>query len=153
RPPAHSASARLRTGATEPVLEYRSECGTAQVEPARFPVEQVGARTFRAAREAPLATKYEIISADSHVNPLPSMWAEYLPARFRDRAPVVEHTDEGDAFVFEGKRTLSRAISAAAGKKAEEKPLRGRIDDGPAGGWDPQERLKAGDVDGVDAEV
>jgi predicted TIM-barrel fold metal-dependent hydrolase len=100
-----------------------------------------------------LGTKYEIISADSHVNPQPSMWAEYLPARYRDRVPVVEHAEEGDAIIFEGKRTLYRAISAAAGKKAEEKTLRGRLEDGPAGGWDPHERLKAGDLDGVDAEV
>ena len=38
----------------------------------------------------------ELICADSHVNPLPSMWADYLPARLRDRAPRVESTEEGE---------------------------------------------------------
>ena len=37
-----------------------------------------------------------LISADSHVVPLPTFWRDYLPARLRDRAPVVESTDEGD---------------------------------------------------------
>ena len=27
----------------------------------------------------------DLISADSHVNPPPTMWAEYLPAAFRDQ--------------------------------------------------------------------
>ena len=52
-----------------------------------------------------------LVSADSHVVPLPSFWAEYLPARFRDRAPRIESTDEGDFTLFEGRRTPVMAIN------------------------------------------
>ena len=59
---------------------------------------------------------HELISADSHVNPPPTMWADYLPSAFRDLAPRVESTDEGDFQVFEGRRTPIVGIGAMAGK-------------------------------------
>src|SRR5438094_307226 len=52
-----------------------------------------------------MATNYRIISADSHVNPPPTFWREYLPERFKDAAPRLEDTDEGDFVVFEGQRS------------------------------------------------
>src|SRR5262249_60536824 len=60
-----------------------------------------------------------LISADSHVVPLPTFWREYLPAGFRDRAPVVESTDEGDFTVFEGRRSPVMAINSIAGRTRE----------------------------------
>ena len=63
---------------------------------------------------------YPLISADSHVNPPPSMWREYLPAAFRDRAPRVESTDQGDFWVFEGnRRPAVVGLSAMAGRSFE----------------------------------
>ena len=48
---------------------------------------------------------YHLISSDSHVNIPDDAWQQYLDPEFRDRAPRVERTDEGDFRVFEGKRT------------------------------------------------
>ncbi|MCH2171061.1 amidohydrolase [Myxococcota bacterium] len=97
---------------------------------------------------------HELISADSHVNPPPTIWAEYLPASFRDRAPRVESTEDGDFQVFEGRRTPILGISAMAGKKPEDYSWNvRRLDDQRAGGHDPQARLEDMDADHVRAEV
>ncbi len=65
----------------------------------------------------------QLISADSHVNPLPTMWRDYLTAGFRDRAPRLESTDEGDFQIFEGRRTPILGINAMPGRKFEEYTL------------------------------
>jgi hypothetical protein len=56
--------------------------------------------------------EYHLISADSHVNPPPTMWRDYLSAGFRDRAPRLESTDEGDFQLFEGRRGASSRTTA-----------------------------------------
>jgi predicted TIM-barrel fold metal-dependent hydrolase len=97
---------------------------------------------------------HELVSADSHVNPPPTMWAEYLPASLRDRAPRVESTEEGDFEVFEGKRKPVLGINAMAGKKPEDYSLTiRRLEDQRAGGYDPAARLEDLDADGIRAEV
>jgi len=97
---------------------------------------------------------YRLISSDSHVTMPDAAWQEYLDPEFRDRAPQVEHTDEGDFRVFEGKRTPIMTLDNLAGKKPEEFTLNVRkLDDQRAGAWDPAERIKDMDLDGVDAEV
>ena len=96
----------------------------------------------------------ELISADSHVNPPPSMWAEYLSAPFRSKAPKIESTDEGDVQVFEGRRTPIVGISAMAGKRPEDFSWNiRRLEDQRAGGFDPAARLVDMDADFVRAEV
>ena len=96
----------------------------------------------------------ELISADSHVNPPPTMWAEHLPAGLRDRAPKVESTDEGDFQVFEGRRTPILGISAMAGKAPEDYSWNiRRLEDQRAGGFDPHARIEDMDADSVRAEV
>jgi predicted TIM-barrel fold metal-dependent hydrolase len=98
--------------------------------------------------------QYQLISADSHVNPPPTVWRDYLSAEFRDRAPRLESTDEGDFQVFEGRRTPILGINAMAGRKFQDYSLNvRRQSDQRPGGWDPAERLKDQDIDGVQAEV
>jgi predicted TIM-barrel fold metal-dependent hydrolase len=95
-----------------------------------------------------------LISADSHVVPLPTFWRDYLPARFRDRAPVVETTDAGEVSVFEGRRSPVMAINSIAGKSREGQGFAyRRFADQVAGGHDPAARLVDQDRDGVVAEV
>ena len=97
---------------------------------------------------------FRAVSADSHVNPPADMWAEYLPAEFRDRAPTVERTDEGDFEVFEGQRRPMMALAAAAGRRPEEFAMSvRRFNEVRAGGWEPGPRVEDQDIDGVDAEV
>jgi predicted TIM-barrel fold metal-dependent hydrolase len=101
-----------------------------------------------------MTIEYQLISGDSHVNPPPTMWLEYLDPEFRDRAPRMESTEEGDFQVFDGRRTPILGINAMAGRKFEEYSLTvRRLSEQRPGGWEPAERLKDQDIDGVQAEV
>jgi predicted TIM-barrel fold metal-dependent hydrolase len=99
-------------------------------------------------------TEYKLISSDSHVTMPDDAWQEYLDPEFRDRAPRVERTDEGDFRVFEGHRSPIMTLNNLAGKKPEEFSLNVRkLEDQRSGAGDPAERIKDMDLDGVDAEV
>ncbi|HXK26408.1 MAG TPA: amidohydrolase family protein [Myxococcota bacterium] len=101
-----------------------------------------------------MSVSNQLISADSHVNPPASMWAEYLPSSLRDQAPRIESTAEGDVEVFEGKRKPVLGINAMAGRKPEDYSLTvRRLQEQRAGGYDPAARLADMDADGVRAEV
>ncbi len=102
--------------------------------------------------------KHPVISADSHFVEPPEMWAERIDARFRDRAP---HTvkgykgREGEFFVCENIAPVQVAGFFGSGKRAEELPehLKRGFEAAPKSVWDPAERLKEQDADGVSAEV
>lgn len=98
-------------------------------------------------------TEYKVICADSHVNPPPDFWQEYLPASLRELAPKIEHGDDADYVVFEGRRKKLNLIGAQAGRKGEDFKIEGRISDMRGGGWLPDERLIDMDTDGLDAAV
>ena len=95
-----------------------------------------------------------LISSDSHVNPPVEMWRDYLPAKFRDAAPRMEHADDGDFSVFEGRRRPIQAGSAMAGRPPQEfAPTVRRQNDLRSGGWEPAARIEDQDVEGVEAEI
>ena len=100
-----------------------------------------------------MARDYKIVSADSHVNPHPTFWAEYLPRRFKDRAPRYEQTTDGDFLVFEGRRTPISTLGAMAGRKYQDYAATGKVDETRPGGWVPEARIEDLDLDEVDAEV
>lgn len=100
-----------------------------------------------------MTVTYRTIDADAHVNPPVTFWREYLPARFRDTAPRIEETAEGDFILFEGKRTPFTRVNAMAGTKPQEYKATGKQTDTRPGGWDPGERLKDMALDGVDAQA
>lgn len=87
-----------------------------------------------------------LISADSHVNEPPEIFAERLPARLRDRAPRVAEVDGVASLVIEGlrPRKLPRGREALRGEALER---------AQAGGWDPALRMRDQDRDGVSGEV
>ena len=62
-----------------------------------------------------MAMKYEIVSADSHVNPPATFWAEYLPDMFKEQAPKLERTKDGDFVTFAGSRSAVGILGALAG--------------------------------------
>src|SRR3954469_22090356 len=99
-------------------------------------------------------TEYRLISSDSHVNMPDEAWQTYLDPEFRDRAPRIEHDDDGDFRVFEGKRTPIMTLDNLAGKKPEDFTLSVRkLNEQRPGAWDSAERIKDMDLDGVDVEV
>ncbi len=98
-----------------------------------------------------------IISADSHVVEPADLWEERLDRKFRDRAPKIVRNDTGK-WVISAPDCAEFPVAAlfAAGKRgAELRELyeKGGYEAGRAGGWDPIERIKDQDTDGVLAEV
>ncbi len=99
-------------------------------------------------------TRYDVISADSHVIEAADLWLNYIDPRFRDRAPRVLQQKDTDVFYCEGVSLLPIGGASGAGKRPEEHRREGRYErDVRRGGWDPHERLKDMKADGVDAEV
>jgi predicted TIM-barrel fold metal-dependent hydrolase len=97
---------------------------------------------------------YKLISADSHINEPPDLWRERVPAKFRDRAPHMEHFEKGDAWVMEGAvDEINFGANCCAGIPSEQRSPWIGWDDVRAGGYDPKARLGEQDADGVDAEL
>jgi len=100
-----------------------------------------------------------MISADSHLTEPGDLWLERLDRKYRDRAPRVIKNDKptGAAYLFVGPgiHPLTVAGVFAAGRCGKE--LREHMKHGyeaaRPSGWDPVERLKDQDLDGVMAEV
>ncbi|NRA08219.1 MAG: amidohydrolase [Myxococcales bacterium] len=97
---------------------------------------------------------YGIISADDHVNPPATMYAERVPEAWRDRMPRVEERDGRDMLVFEGKVTPFTVLEGSAGVASKDVVLLAKSkSDGRKGGWDPDARIEDMDFDGVEAQV
>lgn len=97
---------------------------------------------------------YRLISADSHVNEPPDLWTERVPQALRDRAPRIDHFEQGDAWVIEGvDDPINFGMNACAGLAPER--MRGwvRFEELRRGGYDPSVRVDEMGRDGVDAEV
>ena len=102
----------------------------------------------------------KLISADSHVTEPADLWEQRLDKKFRDRAPRMVHNPEnmrpGSYLLVEGVPPIHMAQGTGAGKKPEELPQffqESTYKDARPGGWDPAERVKDMDIDGVEAEV
>ncbi|WP_297495384.1 amidohydrolase family protein [Acidocella sp.] len=102
---------------------------------------------------ADIAFTPQIVDADAHVNPSADMWADYLPASLRELAPKLEHGEDCDYVVFEGKRRKLNLISAQAGRKGSDFKMHGRASEARSGGWMPNARLADMDEDGIDTAV
>jgi predicted TIM-barrel fold metal-dependent hydrolase len=100
-----------------------------------------------------------VISADSHMVEPGDLWLERLDRKYRDDAPRVIKNEQSKAapylFVGPGIHPLTVAGVFAAGRSGD--ALREHMQNGyeaaRPSGWDPVERLKDQDLDGVLAEV
>ena len=98
-----------------------------------------------------------IISADSHMVEPPKLWVERLDKKYRDRAP---HTvsgyagNEGEWYVV-GSEAYPVSTMFGTGIAGADMPefFKKSFDAAPASVWDPAERLKEQDVDGIKSEV
>jgi predicted TIM-barrel fold metal-dependent hydrolase len=102
----------------------------------------------------------KLVSADSHVNEPGDLWVERIDKAFRDRAPrVVDNLpgrQPGSYLVLEEIPPIHLTQGLGAGKKPEELPTffqQTTYKDARRGGWDPAERLKDMEMDGVEGEV
>ena len=104
-----------------------------------------------------------VISADSHMTEPGDLWLKRLDRKFHDNAPRVikneKSTGPGSGaplvFVGPGFHPLTVAAVFAAGRSSEElrEHMRHGYEAARPSGWDPVERLKDQDLDGISAEV
>jgi predicted TIM-barrel fold metal-dependent hydrolase len=99
-----------------------------------------------------------VISADSHVMEPADLWTARLDRGLRDQAPVVRANEGRPGYSFHAPGLPPSPVSGAwgAGRSGEE--LKDHLEhagyeSARPSGWDPVERLKDQDVDGVAAEV
>jgi predicted TIM-barrel fold metal-dependent hydrolase len=103
------------------------------------------------------STRYNLISADSHVLEPPDLFEKRLPARLRGRAPKLMPWNGGSAWMMDGLEPVPLPATAVTGsgyrltKRGDGKPV--AFDEVLPGLYDPAERLKAQDADSVDAEI
>lgn len=98
-----------------------------------------------------------LFSADSHVVEPKDFWHTHVDKKFRDSAPrVVEKEGGGLVLVAPGIEPSMVASSFAAGRggvELKEWVRTGNYETGRPSAWDPVERLKDQDIDGVTGEV
>jgi predicted TIM-barrel fold metal-dependent hydrolase len=80
-----------------------------------------------------------VVSTDSHWLE-PESFAEYMPEKFRDRAPRGYHDESGYHFEIDGRSTDSPIIPSL-------------LIEGRAGMWDPEFRLREIDAERIDKEL
>ena len=99
-----------------------------------------------------------IFSADSHTIEPADLWVQRVDRGFRDRAPRVikDYQDKpGSFFVAEGLTPFPVGGGFAAGKDPKDLATNQNVgyEQARPSGWDPVERLKDQDIDGVEGEV
>jgi predicted TIM-barrel fold metal-dependent hydrolase len=101
-----------------------------------------------------------LLDADSHVSEPLNLWQERLPAKYRDKAPrmLKEHEGKPGAWwlIEEGREPHNVILGFGANKTLEELQqfLKGFSYAGAhRGGWDPAQRVKDMDQDGVTGDV
>jgi len=102
-------------------------------------------------------TALRVISADSHMMEPADLWVERLDEKFKDRAPKVVKGENkpGYYFVAPGVHPFPVAGGFGIGKSGDDlkEHLTHGYEAARPSGWDPVERLKDQDIDGVQAEV
>ncbi|HMC39588.1 MAG TPA: amidohydrolase, partial [Acidimicrobiales bacterium] len=103
----------------------------------------------------PMPADVQIVSVDDHVIEHPRVWQDRLPAKYLEAGPRNFRDDEGnDVWEFEGRRAFNIGLNAVAGKQREDfgvDPV--RYSDMLAGCYDPKERVKDMDIEGVEAQL
>lgn len=98
--------------------------------------------------------KYGCISVDDHVQEVPSLWAERVEKRLRDRAPRLVTTKDGDEqWLLDGEVLLDGRAGRAGALLADRNEDPRHWADVPPPAFIPAERLKAMDSAGIDYSV
>ena len=132
-------------------------------------------------RESKQATKMAIVDADGHVVEPPWMWQEYIEPDYRDYVPTTVQLSDGIDWVIPGPKAqpgdVSQVVAVQSGEvEAGPAPVRGRtmilptaaaqiagrpwdenwnkpFRTGIQGAWDPHERIKDMDAEGIDTAI
>jgi len=98
---------------------------------------------------------YPVIDADAHVNEPPDLWQERVPAKWKERAPRVDHTEHGDVWLFDGgKQRWPMGLTATAGLSFFQfHPLCNTYETMRPSSFDTAARLADMDADGIYAQI
>jgi uncharacterized protein len=97
-----------------------------------------------------------ILSADSHILEPPDCYERRIDRKFKDRAPrTVNHPEFGEAaFVIQGiNMVLPMAVLSGAGIEPSKLSHKASFADLYPGGWDPEQRVRDQETDGVAGEI
>ena len=111
-----------------------------------------------------MSLPFKLVSADSHIAEPKDLWINRIDRRFVDRAPRILTTNEGDFFVIDGKTkivegTPGDGIGLLATNRKYTDPegydfgFNGVWRDVPEAGYDPAERIREIDREGIEAEL
>ncbi len=100
---------------------------------------------------------YKIISADDHIFEPPDMWTSRVEPSLKDRAPHIVRLDDGDDWWFtDGVKGITVASGAQTGLRfddIEKLSFNNAIEEVRPGAYDPDERIKDMDLDGIDSSI
>jgi predicted TIM-barrel fold metal-dependent hydrolase len=98
---------------------------------------------------------YPIVDSDTHVNEPPDLWLDRIPKRFKDRAPRIVKTEQGEVWNFDdGKGIWPVGLTAVAGLSyLDFRPFGLSYDTIRPGSFVKAERLRDMDADGIYAAV
>jgi predicted TIM-barrel fold metal-dependent hydrolase len=101
-----------------------------------------------------LSASTKILSADDHIIEHPSLWTDRVSARERDRCPHVVEIDGRQAWEYEGELTYipmgsCRALPGFREEGYPPAPGTANFSEIRPGCYDPSERLKDMDIDGM----
>jgi predicted TIM-barrel fold metal-dependent hydrolase len=102
-----------------------------------------------------MAANARFISADDHVQEHPEVWTQRLSrAKWGDRIPHLKSLENGtEAWVVDGRRISLNGVAVAGALMRDRIQEPSRWEDVPKMAYDPNERLRAMDADGVDYSV
>lgn len=102
----------------------------------------------------PLQDHHQIVSVDDHLIEHPRVWQDRLPQKYLEVGPRIEEVGDAQVWHFEDLRMPYLGLNAVAGKEPKDfgmEPV--RYEDMIPGCYDPVERVKDMDVDGVQAAL
>ena len=100
---------------------------------------------------------YRIISSDDHIAEPADLWTSRVERIFRDRAPHIVRLEDGSDWWFtDGVQGMTLASVTVVGERfqgTENLSFFGQTEDVRPGGYDPHERIKDMDQDGIEVSV
>ena len=99
--------------------------------------------------------EHGLISVDDHVQETPETWSAYMSdQKWGDLIPHLEDREDGSqAWVVAGHRLDDRPLAETGALMPDRNQSPQRWEDVPAAAYDPAQRLRAMDADGVDCQV
>jgi predicted TIM-barrel fold metal-dependent hydrolase len=103
----------------------------------------------------PLQDHHQIVSVDDHLIEHPRVWTDRLPGKYADAAPTIVETPEGHhVWRYDDKLIPNIGLNAVAGREPKDfglDPI--RYEDMIPGCYDPAERVRDMNIDGVQASL